>query len=224
MHPPQALLLPLDVVQIDHTPADVIVVDEHDRQPIGRPWLTLALDVASRAVLGFYVSLDAPSLVSVAMVLTNAVLLKATWLADRELDVPWPMAGPKEYLDAEDGIHRLTERPTYDQRPAAEIAAGAQPIKKKLKAVKKHELRLAWTPCANSSFENGVVQRLAKSQRADCFPTLEDAQAAEENTFTKKATTTRLFTASFPAERITSSTGTRAIRKKKAPRWERSAD
>ena len=34
------LLLPLDVVQIDHTPADVIVVDEHDRQPIGRPWLT----------------------------------------------------------------------------------------------------------------------------------------------------------------------------------------
>ncbi len=92
------LLLPLDVVQIDHTPADVIVVDEHDRQPIGRPWLTLALDVASRAVLGFYVSLDAPSLVSVAMVLTHAVLPKDHWLADRELDVPWPMAGIPDVL------------------------------------------------------------------------------------------------------------------------------
>ncbi len=93
-----SLLLPLDVVQIDHTPADVIVVDEHDRQPIGRPWLTLALDVASRAVLGFYVSLDAPSPVSVAMVLTHAVLPKANWLADRELEVPWPMAGIPDLL------------------------------------------------------------------------------------------------------------------------------
>jgi putative transposase len=74
------------------------VVDEHVRQPIGRPWLTLALDVASRAVLGFYASLDAPSLVSVAMVLTHAVLPKVNWLADRKLDVPWSMAGIPDLL------------------------------------------------------------------------------------------------------------------------------
>jgi putative transposase len=86
------------IFEPDPSPADVIVVEEHDRQPIGRPWLTLALDVASRAVLGFYVSLDAPSLVSVAMVLTHAVLPKANWLADRELDVPWPMAGIPDLL------------------------------------------------------------------------------------------------------------------------------
>lgn len=30
----------LEVVQIDHTPVDVIVVDEVNRLPIGRPWLT----------------------------------------------------------------------------------------------------------------------------------------------------------------------------------------
>ena len=47
----------LDVVQIDHTPVDVIVVDEAHRLPIGRPWLTLAIDVATRVVAGFYVSL-----------------------------------------------------------------------------------------------------------------------------------------------------------------------
>jgi putative transposase len=41
---------PLDVVQIDHTLVDVIVVDSEHRQSIGRPWLTLAVDVASRAV------------------------------------------------------------------------------------------------------------------------------------------------------------------------------
>jgi len=36
----------------------VIVVDEGDRLPIGRPWLTLAVDVASRVVLGFSISLE----------------------------------------------------------------------------------------------------------------------------------------------------------------------
>ena len=33
----------LEVVQIDHTKADVFVVGEETRQPIGRPWLTLAM-------------------------------------------------------------------------------------------------------------------------------------------------------------------------------------
>jgi hypothetical protein len=42
----------LDVVQIDHTPLDLIIVDE-DREPIGRPYLSLAIDVCSRMVVGF---------------------------------------------------------------------------------------------------------------------------------------------------------------------------
>jgi putative transposase len=44
---------PLEVVQMDHTKADVFVVDEETRQPLGRPWLTLAMDVCSRMVTGF---------------------------------------------------------------------------------------------------------------------------------------------------------------------------
>src|SRR5215467_12427668 len=52
---------PLEVVQIDHTRADVFVVDEQTRTPIGRPWLTLASDVYSRIVPGFYLTMDAPS-------------------------------------------------------------------------------------------------------------------------------------------------------------------
>jgi putative transposase len=85
-------------VQIDHTPVDVIVVDERERLPIGRPWLTLAIDVASRVVLGFSVSLDPPSTVSVALALTHAALRKDLWLADRELQAPWPMYGLPECL------------------------------------------------------------------------------------------------------------------------------
>jgi putative transposase len=53
---------PLEVVQIDHTEIDIIVVDERTRSPMpNRPWLTLAIDVFSRVVTGFHVSMNAPS-------------------------------------------------------------------------------------------------------------------------------------------------------------------
>jgi len=87
-------LLPLDLLQVDHTLVDVIVVDQQDRLPIGRPWLTLAIDVLSRMVAGFYISLEPPSALSVSLVLTHAVLPKDQWLADRELlHLDWPVAG-----------------------------------------------------------------------------------------------------------------------------------
>jgi putative transposase len=86
--------LPMDVLQIDHTPVDVIVVDKETRRSIGRPWLTLAIDVATRMVAGFHVSLWAPSALSVSLTLSHAVLSKTTWLADRELqNLVWPAAG-----------------------------------------------------------------------------------------------------------------------------------
>jgi len=95
------LLLPLEQVQIDHTLVDVMVVDEQHRRPIQRPWLTLAIDVASRMVNGFHLSLEAPSSTAVALVLTHAVLPKERWLSDRELDVPWPVAGIPDVLHAD---------------------------------------------------------------------------------------------------------------------------
>ncbi|HEC4264082.1 TPA: helix-turn-helix domain-containing protein, partial [Escherichia coli] len=45
---PPAVTAPLE--QIDHTVIDLIVVDDRDRQPIGRPYLTLAIDVFTRCV------------------------------------------------------------------------------------------------------------------------------------------------------------------------------
>ncbi|WP_305794252.1 DNA-binding domain-containing protein, partial [Salipiger sp. D13] len=73
---------PLEVVQIDHTPADIILVDSFERKPIGRPWVTLAIDVATRMVTGYYTSLEAPSRLSVALCLTQAVAPKAELLAE----------------------------------------------------------------------------------------------------------------------------------------------
>ena len=86
--------LPMDILQSDHTLVDVMVVDRERRLWIGRPWLTLAIDIASRAVVGFSVSLEPPSTLSVSLALSHAVLPKTSWLADRELrNLDWPTAG-----------------------------------------------------------------------------------------------------------------------------------
>jgi putative transposase len=91
----------LERVQIDHTPVDLIVVDERDRKPLGRPWLTLAIDVASRMVCGFYLSMMPPSTISVALALAHCVAPKDLWLADRELSFEWPVSGLPDlvYMD-----------------------------------------------------------------------------------------------------------------------------
>ena len=84
---------PLQLLQMDHTLVDVVVVDEVDREPIGRPWLTLAIDVATRAVPGFHLSLEAPSATSVALALSMAVLPKNKFLAAQHVDFDWPCQG-----------------------------------------------------------------------------------------------------------------------------------
>jgi len=84
---------PLDIVQIDHTKVDVQLVDDFARAPLGRPWLTLLLDVFSRCVLGFAISFDAPSAAGVALAIAQGVLPKSAWLEERRLTLTWPMHG-----------------------------------------------------------------------------------------------------------------------------------
>jgi putative transposase len=84
---------PLALVQIDHTLVDVIVVDSVTRAPIQRPWLTLAIDIYSRCVVGFHLSLEPPSSTSVALCISHAVLPKGPWLSARRIDEQWPVEG-----------------------------------------------------------------------------------------------------------------------------------
>jgi putative transposase len=89
---------PLSLVQIDHTLVDVIVVDSATRAPIRRPWLTLAIDVYSRCVVGFHLSLEPPSATSVALCIAHAVLSKLPWLSERKIEAEWAMEGLIEHL------------------------------------------------------------------------------------------------------------------------------
>lgn len=94
---------PLAVVQIDHTPADIILVDDIYRKPIGRPWITLAMDVYSRMVVGYYLSFDPPSETSVAMCVAHAMLPKDEWLLLHKVDAQWPVWGIPRTIHVDNG-------------------------------------------------------------------------------------------------------------------------
>jgi putative transposase len=94
---------PLEIVQIDHTKVDIQLVDDLSRAVVGRPWLTVVLDVFSRSVMGFYLSFDAPSASGVALAISQAVLAKSDWLSERGLDFAWPMQGMPQSIHLDNG-------------------------------------------------------------------------------------------------------------------------
>jgi putative transposase len=80
----------LELIQMDHTLADVIIVDSRHRRPICRPWLSLAIDVATRCVLGAHVAIEAPSALAVALCMEHACLPKDRPHSLLQSDAPWP--------------------------------------------------------------------------------------------------------------------------------------
>lgn len=92
---------PFSVVQIDHTPADIILVDEVHRKPIGRPWLTLAIDVYSRMVAGIYLTFEKPSATSVGMCLAQAICSKREYLAELDVSGEWSVWGVMSAVHAD---------------------------------------------------------------------------------------------------------------------------
>ena len=95
---------PWERVQIDSTPCDIRLVSEADRHVIGRPNVTFAIDIYSRVILGFSVSLQAASTVTVATCLAYACLPKRDWLATRDLTgIHWPVWGKPAVLEYDQG-------------------------------------------------------------------------------------------------------------------------
>ena len=93
----------LQRVEIDHTLVDTHIVDALDRKPIGRPWLTIAIDVGTRAVLGFVLTLEHPSRLSVAQCVRQAIFPKESWLKSVGAVGPWPMFGRMELIYTDNG-------------------------------------------------------------------------------------------------------------------------
>jgi putative transposase len=130
---------PLAVVQIDHTPIDIILVDDLHRRPVGRPWMTLAIDVFSRMVAGLYISFAPPGAMAVGLCLAQAILPKEMWLVKRDIRTSWPVWGIMNAVHADNARefrgHMLT------------------------KACQEYGIDLHWRPVARPHF-GGHIERL----------------------------------------------------------------
>lgn len=100
---------PLAVVQIDHTKLDLFLVDDILRRPIGRPWITVAIDVFSRMVVGFYVAFDPPGALATGLCIAQAILPKRGWLQRLGVEGEWPCWGimRKLHLDNAKEFHGI---------------------------------------------------------------------------------------------------------------------
>jgi len=88
----------LQVFQMDHTLADLIICDTR-RNPIGRPWLTLVIDVHTRVIVGYYIALHAPSTISVACAIAFSVMPKNDFIKSIGFDdLSYPFYGKPEAI------------------------------------------------------------------------------------------------------------------------------
>jgi putative transposase len=130
---------PLQVVQVDHTLVDIMIVDQATRETAGRPWITLAIDVMTRMVTGFHLALEPPSRTAIGLCLLHAVYDKTAWMAERGIDAPWPIAGLPEALHVDNGADfrsRAFER-----------------------ACRNHGIQIRWRPIGEPHF-GGHIERL----------------------------------------------------------------
>ncbi len=84
---------PNAIWQVDHTLLDIWILDEKEN-PV-RPWLTVIIDDYSRAIAGYYISLDAPSALQTALALRQAI-----W---RKNNHKWHICGIPEILYTDHG-------------------------------------------------------------------------------------------------------------------------
>lgn len=64
---------PWQYVHIDHTQLDVELISSRSGKPLGRPWMSFAVDAFSRRIVALYLTFDAPSYHSVMMVVRDMV-------------------------------------------------------------------------------------------------------------------------------------------------------
>lgn len=95
----------LERFEIDNTPLDLLVIDSILNLVLGRPWLTLIIDVKSRMIVGFYISFNTPSAYSVLQSLQQAILPKETLLANYpDIKNEWPAHGIPDLIALDNGM------------------------------------------------------------------------------------------------------------------------
>lgn len=94
---------PYEEVEVDFTPMDVILVADNGAH-LGRPYLVVFLDRATRMVLGFSVSFDVPTYAAVIEGLRHATYRKEIGHIDGLRDEDWPCMGRINRLFIDNGL------------------------------------------------------------------------------------------------------------------------
>lgn len=101
----------LDVVEIDHTPMNLFVIDDRAFLPLGRPWLTAIKDRYSGVLLGFYVSFQATGLESIFGAIKHSLSSHhRAYELWPDLENPWPAFGRGHYYASDRGADFLSPR------------------------------------------------------------------------------------------------------------------
>ncbi len=95
---------PLEVVEIDHTLLDVMVVDRRYGVTLGRPWLTVALDRHTRLPVGMCLGFEPPGYLTVMRCLRHLIMPKG-YVRERFPDIEgdWPCHGLPETIVVDNG-------------------------------------------------------------------------------------------------------------------------
>lgn len=133
---------PLEHVQIDHTPLDLILVNEDDREPIGRAFLTLAIDVYSRMVMGFYISYEAVSFFNTGQCILNMIMPKDSFLKEVGVEGEWEIYG----LPREISLDNAKEFRSMDITRFCE----------------QYNIQIDWRPVGRSNY-GGTVERIFRT-------------------------------------------------------------
>lgn len=95
---------PMEFVEFDHTPADILVVHPRTKQVIGRPFITAAIDRATRMVVGLYIGFEEPSARTVMRCLRMAILPKDEIVTRYGFEKDsWPCEGHIEAIVVDNG-------------------------------------------------------------------------------------------------------------------------
>lgn len=105
--PPERVL---ELVEIDHTPLDVILLDDKLHIPLGRPYLTALIDKYSHCITGFYIGFEGPSFNSVRKALLHAIKPK-TYVREKYpvIEHDWLCSGKPETLVVDNGTEFWSE-------------------------------------------------------------------------------------------------------------------
>ncbi len=96
--------MPMEYVEIDHSPLDVMLLDDNCIFQLGRPYLTVLYDRYSKCVVGLSVNYQDPSYNSVRKAILNTVLEK-DWVKEQYPSIKneWPCSGKIQNLVVDNG-------------------------------------------------------------------------------------------------------------------------